>query len=258
MRERSSRDKPLAGIRVLLTRSLESSDETRALFEARGAQVRALPLIRVGPPPNPHALRDAAVRAHTYAWIAFASKHGVEAFARVRHEPLPQPPAIAAVGPVTARAVSAAFGRPADLVPDHYDAEHLGAALLRRAAPRDRILLIQADDARPTLANALRAAGYAPDAVAAYATFEEPPRDIADAVRASEVIVLASGSAVRSLVKGLGGTRAAAATRGKLIACIGAVTESEAKRAGLHVEVVPQESTFAALIDAIAGYFIGS
>ena len=62
MREQSSRDKPLAGIRVLLTRSFDSDDETRALFEARGAEVRALPLIRVGPPPNPHALRDAAAR----------------------------------------------------------------------------------------------------------------------------------------------------------------------------------------------------
>jgi len=248
-------DKLLSGIRVLLTRALDTDDEPRRLLVERGAKVWTVPLIRIGPPPNERELRDAADRAHEYAWITFASRHGVGAFARIRND-LPHPPKLAAVGPASADAVTKAFGRPPDLVPDHYDGEHLGETLRRSAAPSGRILLIQADDARPTLANTLRAGGFAVDAIAAYSTIEEPPRDIADVVRGSDVIMLASGSAVRSLVKGLGGAHAPAATRGKLIACIGAVTESEAKRAGLHVEVVPEESTFAAMIDAIARYFI--
>jgi len=251
-------DRPLAGVRVLFTRAAESSDDRPArLLSELGASVDQVPLIRIGPPPNRLALREAAASADAYACVAFASAHGVNGFAAERGAPLKNPPSVAAVGAETAAAVQRLLGRPADIVPARFVAEELAAEIARAVARPARILLVQATDARPVLALRLAQAGFDVTSVAAYSTIESPPRDLAHRIRNADAIVLASGSAVRSLVKGIGASDPAAALRGKALACIGPVTESEARRAGLHVEIVSKQATFESLAQALADYYRG-
>jgi uroporphyrinogen-III synthase len=140
-------------------------------------------------------------------------------------------------------------------VPDHYTGEALADALIARTAARERILIVQAQDARPALAARLRGAGRDVTTIAAYSTVEVRPRDLDGQLRANEVVILASPSAARALVRGLGESRALAALRGKLIACIGPVTLLEARQLGLHVEIVPASSTLPALVEALCTYY---
>lgn len=93
---------------------------------------RTLP-IRVKARPlelSPAAAR-ALARAATYDWILFASAHAAEHFAsalRARKVPLPREPRIAAVGPVTARAVRG-LGLRVQMIPERHTARDLANAL---------------------------------------------------------------------------------------------------------------------------------
>lgn len=212
-----------------------------------------MPLIRIVPPPDERALAAAAARTD-FDWIAFTSVHGVEAFARERDSGRTAPSKFAAVGPATARAIRAAFGRSTDLMPASHTGSALGAALAAVMKAGERVLLVQALDARPDALESLAGAGCAVETVAAYATLEEPPADIGDAIRDADVIVIASGSAARSLRLGLGAATASALAP-KIVACIGPVTESEARHAGIPVTLVPREYTMNGVIDILVERF---
>lgn len=239
-------------MRVLLTRAPAAGHEAANRLRELGADVRELPLIRIAPPPDASALVAAA--QEKYDWIAFASVQGVHAF--VHHVARPQAATakFAAVGPATARAIRAAFGRSADVMPASHTGGELGVALAAAVKPGERVLLVQALDARPELLEVLAGAGCDVETVAAYATVEEPPAVLAEAIADADVIVVASGSAVRSLRPGLGDT-VQAALSGKTLVCIGPVTADEARHAGIPVTLVPRTYSMAGVIEALIERF---
>lgn len=247
---------PLRGIRVLVTRPAEPDSDFIRLLEERGAQVTSVPLIAIGPPPDERALQVAVDRAESFSWLVFASVAGVENFVRRRKAPLPRgTPHLAAIGVATARALEEALKRQADVVPRHFSGEALADAILARATPDEHILIVQASDARPALAARLRGAGLSVTTVAAYTTVELAPPDLTERIAQTDVIALASPSAVRSLVRALGAQSVSEKLRGKLLVCIGPVTLFEARHYGLHVEIVPETSTLVALVEALCTFY---
>jgi uroporphyrinogen-III synthase len=239
---------PLRGVRVLLTRAPAAGHEASNRLRELGADVRELPLIRIGAPPDERAL--AAAARTKFDWLAFASVQGVSAFVRYVDRPQAVTAKLAAVGPATARAIHAAFGRPVDLMPASHTGGDLGVALAAAVQPGERVLLVQALDARPELLEMLAGAGCDVETVAAYTTLEEPPAELADAIRETDVIVVASGSAVRSLRSGLGDA-ANSALSGKTVVCIGPVTAEEARHVGIPVTIVPEKYSMSGVIDAL-------
>jgi uroporphyrinogen-III synthase len=243
----------------MVTRAAGHSRELIDLLEGRGATVEVVPLIHIGPPPDEAALQAAVDAADEFSWIVFASVNGVEAFARRRRHALGVNPHIAAVGPATSDAVASLLGRPPHVVPARFVAEAVADAMIDVASPGSSVLVVQAQDARPVLVQRLRAARFDTTAVVAYSTVAQAPPDIEAIVKRVDVIALASASAVRSLVGALGGAERAAATlRGRLLACIGPVTETEARRSGLHVELTPERSTVDGLVEALCRYYGGA
>ena len=232
----------------MLTRAPAAGHEASNRLRELGADVRELPLIRIGAPPDERAI--AAAARTEFDWVAFASVHGVNAFVRFMERPKALTAKLAAVGPATARAIRAAFGRSADVMPASHTGGDLGVALAAAVQPGERVLLVQALDARPELLEVLAGAGCDVQTVAAYATVEEPPEDLADAIRDADVIVIASGSAVRSLRTGLGDA-AQSALSGKTVVCIGPVTAEEARHAGIPVTLVPQKYSMTGVIEAL-------
>ena len=236
-------------MRVMLTRAPESGSDAADKLRALGAHVVEVPLISIGPPPDERALDRAAARTDI-DWIAFASVHGVEAFARQCKNPRAATAKFAAVGPATSHALGKAFGRPADLIPESYRGSDLGATLARVLRPGERVLLVQALDARPDAFESLANAGCAVEAVAAYATIEAPPEDLAGKIRDADVVIIASASAARSLRRGLGDTLLQALA-GKTVVCIGPVTADEARHAGVPVTLVPNDFSMDGIIEAL-------
>jgi uroporphyrinogen-III synthase len=153
----------LAGVRVVVTRAESQAEGLAAAFAGAGARVETLPLLEVIPPSDLRLLERAAAEAALYDWIVFTSANAVAAFLPLVGGALR--PRIAAVGAATAEALRAHGIEPQ--VTGRADAEDLAAALAPHAG-RSRVLLPQAADARPALAERLAAAGAEPVVVVAY------------------------------------------------------------------------------------------
>src|SRR5256885_11531781 len=130
---------PLAGRRIVVTRAREQAGELARVLEALGAEVLAVPTIRIVPLADLGALRTALTDPAAYDWIVFTSQNTVH----VVCDRLPEwglaardlaRMALAAIGPATAQAL-ARYGVTPDLVPPQYVAE---AAVAAGGAPRPR------------------------------------------------------------------------------------------------------------------------
>ena len=171
---------PLAGLRVVVTRAEAQAAGLVEALAAAGAVVETLPLLAVGPPADSAPLAAAAAALGDWSWVVFTSANAVRALHPAGRD-WPARTRVAAVGPATALALRAAGVAPA-LVAERPRAEGVLAALLPRLGPHDRVLLPQAEDARPVLADGLRAAGVEVQVVVAYRK-AAPPEAPARAAR---------------------------------------------------------------------------
>jgi hydroxymethylbilane synthase len=231
---------PLAGLRVVVTRPLEHAGPLVESLERLGAEASVVPLIAIEPTEDVAAFRR-LVESGNHDWIVFTSANAV----RVVGALLPQAGArFAAVGPATAASLRELGLEPA-FVPERFAAEEIAGGLgpLERA----RVLLPQSEIAEPWLADELRARGAAVDVVDAYGTVALEPTDEELAqLRLADAILLASGSAARSLASAL------VPHERTLVVCIGPSTAEAARAAGLRVDLVAEESTGKGMIQALA------
>jgi uroporphyrinogen III methyltransferase/synthase len=205
-------NRPLFGVRVLITRPRDKAGETAARLRSLGAEPIRFPTIDIRPPEDWRAL-DAAIgrlSSQQYDWLIFTSTNGVRFLWQRLEETSRDARALAgarlaAIGPVTSEAL-ANRGLRADLVPERYVAE----AILDEIGPMEgqRVLLPRADIARPALSEGLRQAGARVDEIAAYRTIPVSSyhaHRIRDMLAAGEIDVLTftSSSTVRNFVSAL-------------------------------------------------------
>lgn len=236
-------EQPLAGRRIVVTRPEAKSlaDE----LERLGAEVTIVPLIEIRDAEDRNALEDAIARFASYDWIVLTSVNGVAAVA-AGLAALRNSARVAAVGPVTADAIRSHGVEPAFVAPRASDDIAAGLGELTGA----RVLLPQADIAAPHLAEELRASGAEVDVVVAYRTvLVEPPMWGILPLRIADAVVLASGSACRSLAA------AGGAGGGAMLVCIGPKTAKVAREVGLKVGLVAGETTSDGIIQALVSHF---
>ncbi len=235
-------EQPLAGRRIVVTRpeAKTLADE----LERLGAEVTIVPLIEIRPAEDRRALEDAVASFSTYDWIVLTSVNGVNAV-RDGLAGLVGP-RIAAVGPVTADAIRAHGLEPAFVATRASEDIASGLGDLEGK----RIVMPQADIAEPHLAAELRAQGAEVDVVVAYRTvLVEPPMWGILPLRIADAVVLASGSACRSLAA------AGGAGGGAMLVCIGPKTAKVAREVGLKVGLVADETTSDGIIRALVSHF---
>ena len=236
-------EQPLAGRRIVITRPEAKSlaDE----LERLGAEVTIVPLIEIRDAEDRNALEDAIARFARYDWIVLTSVNGVAAGA-AGLAALDNSVRVAAVGPVTADAIRSHGIEPAFVAARASDDIAAGLGELTGA----RVLLPQADIASPHLAEELRASGAEVDVVVAYRTvLVEPPMWGILPLRIADAVVLASGSACRSLAA------AGGAGGGAMLVCIGPKTAKVAREVGLKVGLVAGETTSDGIIQALVSHF---
>src|ERR1700728_1145498 len=120
---------------ILVTRARHQTSELATQLEALGAIPILIPTIEIVPPASFNALDAALTCLRTYDWLVFTSANGVEAF----HRRTQLPKKVAVVGPATLRAANP-IGLTVDLVPPHYVAESLAAALVPEAEGKSFLL----------------------------------------------------------------------------------------------------------------------
>ena len=256
-------ERPLAGVRVLLTRSPERAARLGARLEALGARVELRPAIALAPPRDPAPAREAVRSLRAFDWIVFTSANGVAFFAEMFRElhgadagPIPR---VGAIGPATADAVRAAGYAP-EVVSAESTGEGLARAIGGRLEAGVRVLLVRPEAARPALERMLAAAGALVKAVAFYRNVASAEvEELRTAIREArfDAVLLSSPSTLDRLVEGSGGEAAAllAALRRTRIVAIGPVTADAVVRRGLSVAAVASSPTDDALVDCLCRLF---
>ena len=189
------------GRRILLTRAEEDCSAWAAELESLGAAAVVFPCIECEDVDTPELRIRLAAELPRARWLAFTSQRGVAAFAKLRGDPLPPALRVAAVGPATAEAARAAFGR-ADLVSPGGTAASLAGALGTALGTGDRVLAAVAENAGVALEHTLRCAGHTCTRLDVYRTRpapERPPRRPVSSLGA-DAVFLASPSAVTGFV----------------------------------------------------------
>ncbi|MEO5896292.1 MAG: uroporphyrinogen-III C-methyltransferase [Vicinamibacterales bacterium] len=259
-------NRPLFGRRIVVTRSREQAGELIEMLEERGAIAITAPTIRIAPPHDDAALREACATVSTFDWIVFTSANAVD---RLIAELLATGDVrdlkgvrICTVGPSTASRFQR-YGIRVDLTPAEYRGEALLDALTA-AGPlaKKKFLLPRADIAREVLADELREAGADVTEVVAYrTTLAEPERgpdqDIYGMLLEGKIdaVTFTSASTVRNFVQIYGEDQAADLLRGTVVAAIGPVTAEAAQQLGITTTVMPERYTIPDLVDALVEHF---
>jgi uroporphyrinogen III methyltransferase/synthase len=248
---------------VLVTRPQAQAARFVALLEAHGAEVVALPVIRLEPPEDWAPLDAAVAGLEGFRWVVFTSVNGVLAFRERlgragRVAASLGAAAVAAIGPETGEALRR-MGIEPDVIPGEYRAEGLLEALGPRVGPGERVLLVRAQEARDVLPRTLEARGVRVTVAPAYRTVlarEGAERLVASLeARELDVVTFTSSSTVRGFLGLLAPRDPRPLLAGVVLAAIGPVTARTAEERGLSIAVVPREYTIPALAEAIAAHF---
>ena len=259
-------NRPLAGRRIVVTRSREQATELIDMLEERGAEAIPAHAIRIAAPEDPAPLDEACRNAGSFDWIVFASANAVDYFMRsllatgdvrdlhgVR---------LCTVGPSTASRLQR-YGIRVDLTPAEFRADALVEALKGAGSLKDRRVLVpRADIARDRLAEELREAGAHVVDVVAYRTLPggadrngeyDVYRMLLD--HQIDAVTFASASAVKNFVTMIGQEQAADLLHSTAVASIGPVTAEAAQQLGIDTTVMPARYTIPDLVDALVEHF---
>ncbi len=259
--------RPLFGRRVLVTRARSQASRLAEALIELGAECIELPAIKIVPVSDTAPLYDAVKKLtglvpgaiKPYAWATFTSPNAVRGFRESLRSLGLDTRALgsvrfAAVGPTTAQALLD-MGIAADIVPEDYLAEAVVAAFKKSGFTGGNVLHFRSDIGRETLPDGLRELGGTVYEVVAYET--RVPENSGDNARAEfaresggiDVTTFTSSSTVKNLVDMLEGD--VSLINDTFTACIGPVTATAARQAGIRVDAVAEEQSTSGLVKAV-------
>lgn len=257
--------KSLAGKRIVITRSAAQSEAIARELSARGAIPVVLPLVAFAEPEDFAPLDMAIAGIQKFDWMILTSAQAVRSLVK-RGEELKQglvrgesKPKIACVGPVTAGAA-----RQAGFAVEYVAETHSGAGLAGELGSKlagAKVLLPRSDRANPDLPLALKRQGAEVSEVIAYRTLRPSAVDERDlgqiADGAADAVLFFSPSAVHHFAEMFGGEQFRALQDKLAITAVGPVTEKALRGAGVQRTLLAEDTTSAAVIEALEGHFAG-
>lgn len=254
---------PLAGKRIVVTRTREQASELTTALSALGAEALELPTIKIVPPSDRKDFASAVVDCPRYDWLVFSSPNGVkkffEAFYAVYEDIRELGGArIAAVGPGTAAELKK-HGLMVDIMPKKAVAEELIAEFDRKGdefggVANVTMLWVHSEKGRDIVYKELMKRQAIVDECIAYNTVpetEDPSGARARLVEdGADVITFTSSSTVKHFM-----AMGIELPKNCVIASIGPVTTATLKEFGLEPHIVSDTHNIPSLVKAIADYF---
>ena len=254
---------PLAGKRVVVTRTREQASDLSNALSALGAEVLELPTIRIVPPGDRNDFAASVVDSPHYDWLIFSSPNGVkkffEAFYAVYEDIRELGGArIAAVGPGTAAELKK-HGLMVDVMPKKAVAEELIAEFDRKAdefggVANVTMLWVHSEKGRDVVYKELMKRQAIVDECIAYNTVPETEDPTGAKARlesdGADLITFTSSSTVKNFMA-LG----MPLPQNCKIASIGPVTTATLAEFGLQPHIVSKNHTIPGLVEAITRYF---
>ena len=249
---------PLAGKRILVTRASGQSDAVTGLIAQRGAMALCLPCLAVQC--LPENIRKGLAGLPADAAILLSSANGVSCSMQAMgadFTPLFHRHPVIAVGEHTAAAL-AEHGIQAAWTASEASQEGLIQGFAEHGLP-GAVCFLRAEEGRDVLQQALRAQGSAVRLVHAYRTIC-PADDASGTVQALEhggidAVLLGSSRTAAHYVQRIGNVQLA---NRPAVVVISPQVAAAASNAGLSVQAVAKEASFAAMLDALADYFAGN
>ncbi len=248
--------RPLAGLRVLLTRPKELSSRLAGMLRRDGAEVLELPAIRTvalsEDPQLENCISD--LENGRYDWLVFTSPSGVRVFFEMLFE-ISDIRAlggvkIAAIGQGSEKALRS-FGVKADFVPSVFNGETLGRELRQNCRPGDRLLIPRARIGSRALIDELSRDGDLmitdlPTYDTVYAS--SPVIDEKSAFEAGDIdfAVFTSASTVKGFAEAVGDMDYSTVHA----VCIGRQTAAAAEALGMQIRV-SEKATLSSLTDCL-------
>jgi len=254
-------NRPLFGKRVLVTRSRTQSADLVDLLERAGAEPVEVPTIEIQPVEDFCEVDAELARLTEYNWIVFTSTNAVEQlFGRLdalgRDARQLHGSRLAAIGTATASALSER-GIVADLISRESVSQSLIEGLAEQGVTGRNILLPGAEVRPDRLRLGLERLGADVREVTLYRTVAPSGAGerLAEALESGvDVVTFTSSSTVTNLAALLGGD--APRLEGAMVACIGRVTAETARKAGLNVDILAEDSTAGGLVNAIVAHYM--
>jgi uroporphyrinogen III methyltransferase/synthase len=251
-------ERPLAGRKILVTRSRNQSAQLAKLLEAEGATVYEIPSIEITLLPNGIAnLQVQLDHIKEYSWLLLTSINSVMILDQTlrnsgRDWKWLQAVKIGCIGKATASKVTELGGIVA-LVPSRYQAESLAEELVKDSLSGKKILLPRAAGSRPVLPEQLQQAGAFVEEIHIYKaeTAEGNRQALLDLLSNNQIdlITFTSSSTVRNFAE----------LAGELpwqkipVASIGPITSETLQEYGIEPAIEAEEFTMEGLVDAIIG-----
>ena len=250
-----SEKRPLAGLRVLLTRPNNQAAQTIAHFQRLGALVENQPLITIGEPPDPEPMQNAISRLSETDWVVFSSTNGVNSFWQALKSAGKDSRSIgnckvACIGPSTASAL-VPFGITADLVAKEYSSEGI-VNDLGKLCQGKTVLLVRANRGRDLLEKELgKIARVIQVAAYSHSDLTCLPQSRKDQLVKGkwDWVVLGSSTIAKQWVDL---TKDLDSLKLPRIAAISPITAEIVGINGRNVDVIAKEFTFAGIAKAIA------
>ncbi|MDJ0269160.1 MAG: uroporphyrinogen-III synthase [Aigarchaeota archaeon] len=238
-------ERPLAGMRIVITRPKEGGDKLVAKIKELGGTPIELPAIEIAPPQSYENLDKALKRLNDYDWLVFTSANGVRFFferANVVGVVSGVRARIAAVGPSTAEALDS-HGLKASFIPSLYLTRRLAEELPEVAGKR--VLLVRSENADNEMMEILSRRGALVDEVRAYRVLVRS--ESAEKLGDFDAVIFTSPSTARGFKEILESSKACKKSGFKVF-CIGPVTARAAEELGFSVSGVAVEHTVDGLV----------
>ena len=254
---------PLFGKGVLVTRPRAQAPALSNLLAAHGAEPIECPTLEICPPESWRPVDEAIDQLSTYDWVIFTSVNGVQSFMqRVRFRQKDSRSfanaKLCCIGPRTAEEASH-WGLVADLIPKEFQAEGILEGLGKSDIKGKRILIPRATVAREILPEQLAEMGADVRVVHGYQAV--PPEAEREPIfdrfhnRDIQYLTFTSSSTVKNFCQLFGNHQAVRTLiQDAVVACIGPITAQTVRDVGLPVDIVAQENTVPALVDAIVAH----
>ena len=253
-------NRPIFGKRVLVTRSRTQSADLVEHLERAGAEPVEVPTIEIQPVEDFCKVDSALARLADYEWVVFTSTNTVEQLfghlvalghdARQFHASR-----VAAIGTATVAALRER-GIVADLVSRESVSQSLIDDLAEQGVVGRKILLPGAEIRPDRLRRGLEGLGGIVEEITLYRTvLPSGARPLlAEALETGiDTATFTSSSTVTNLVTSLDGD--VNRLEGVIIACIGRVTAETARKVGLNIDIIAEDSTAAGLVQAIVAHY---
>ena len=262
--DRDSNDSlPLFGKTIVITRTIEQSNESALSFIKQGADIIVFPTLDIVPPENWKPFDEIILSKDKIDFIIFTSIHAVEMFVnrcneinkKINFNTLK----VVAVGNKTA-ATCNEFNIPVSIIPKTFSAEGVVEELSKYDLKNKRVFIPKSAIGREELPHGLTARGAILKSANVYNVTLPGKETVTKNInklkeKKPDMFVFTSPSTFKNFLKLLDITNPVQYFSGYSVAAIGPTTKAAIETKNVSVDVIPEEYTINGLIDAIINYY---